>query len=51
MSILLKNATSTPYTLKWMTIISLTALPIVLAYQIWSFYVFRDRIHVKKMSY
>jgi len=51
MSILLKNATSTPYTLKWMTIISFTALPIVLAYQIWSFYVFRDRIRVEKMSY
>src|SRR5699024_8016385 len=32
MSLLLKNATSTPYTLKWMTIISFTALPIVLAY-------------------
>lgn len=51
MSILLKNATSTPYTLKWMTIISFTALPIVLAYQIWSFYVFRDRIRVEHMSY
>ena len=51
MSLLLKNATSTPYTLKWMTIISFTALPIVLAYQIWSFYVFRDRIRVEKISY
>ena len=51
MSILLKNATSTPYTLKWMTIISFTALPIVLAYQIWSFYVFHDRIRVEHMSY
>jgi len=48
MSLLLENATSTPYTLKWMTIISFTALPIVLAYQIWSFYVFRQRIVVKK---
>lgn len=48
MSLLLKNATSSPYTLKWMTMISFTALPIVLAYQIWSFYVFRQRIVVKK---
>ena len=48
MSLLLKNATSSAYTLKWMTIISLTALPIVLAYQIWSFYIFRQRIVVKK---
>jgi cytochrome d ubiquinol oxidase subunit II len=48
MSILLKNATSSPYTLKWMTWISLTAVPIVLAYQIWSFYIFRQRIVVKR---
>lgn len=45
-SILLKNATSTPYTLKWMTGIALTAVPIVLAYQGWSFWVFRKRIQV-----
>jgi cytochrome d ubiquinol oxidase subunit II len=47
-SILLKNATSTPYTLQWMTWIALSAVPIVLAYQIWSFYIFRQRIVVKK---
>ncbi|MCS9989386.1 cytochrome d ubiquinol oxidase subunit II [Weissella confusa] len=50
MSLLLKNATSTPYTLKWMTMIAFTALPIVLAYQIWSFYIFRKRIVVKKAA-
>ncbi|HBV56641.1 MAG TPA: cytochrome d ubiquinol oxidase subunit II, partial [Weissella confusa] len=49
-SLLLKNATSTPYTLKWMTMIAFTALPIVLAYQIWSFYIFRKRIVVKKAA-
>lgn len=46
-SILLKNATSTPYTLKWMTVIALTMVPIVLGYQGWSFWVFRKRIQVK----
>ncbi|MBM7617838.1 cytochrome d ubiquinol oxidase subunit II [Weissella uvarum] len=45
-SILLKNATSTPYTLKWMTIIALTVVPIVVCYQAWSFWVFRKRIQV-----
>lgn len=45
-SILLKNATSTPYTLKWMTGIALTAVPIVIAYQAWSFWTFRQRIKV-----
>ncbi len=45
-SILLKNATSTPYTLKWMTGIALTTVPIVIAYQAWSFWTFRQRIKV-----
>ncbi len=38
------NASSTPYTLKVMTIVVITALPVTLAYQIWSFWVFRKRI-------
>ncbi|MDR3191241.1 MAG: cytochrome d ubiquinol oxidase subunit II [Lactobacillaceae bacterium] len=46
-SILLKNATSTQYTLTWMTWISLTMVPIVLAYQGWSFWVFKKRIKVE----
>lgn len=45
-SILLKNATSSAYTLGWMSIIALTVVPMVLAYQIWSFWVFSKRIKV-----
>lgn len=38
------NASSSPYTLKVMTIVSITLLPFVLGYQIWSYYVFRKRV-------
>lgn len=47
-SILIKNATSTPYTLSLMTKISLTILPFVLAYQGWTYYIFSKRIKVEK---
>ncbi|WP_455662100.1 cytochrome d ubiquinol oxidase subunit II [Pradoshia sp.] len=42
------NASSSPYTLKVMTIVSLTLLPFVLGYQIWSYYVFRKRVSDKE---
>ena len=42
--LLIKNASSTPYTLKIMSIAALTLLPFVLAYTIWSYYIFRKRI-------
>jgi Cytochrome bd terminal oxidase subunit II len=38
------NTASPPYTLGVMTIIAVIALPFVLAYQAWSYYVFRRRI-------
>ncbi len=41
------NAASGHYTLSLMTKISLTLLPFVLGYQIWSYYVFRKRISNK----
>ncbi|MGN1385423.1 MAG: cytochrome d ubiquinol oxidase subunit II [Bacillus sp. (in: firmicutes)] len=41
------NAASGHYTLSLMTKIALTLLPFVLAYQIWSYYVFRKRISHK----
>lgn len=41
---LIKNASSTPYTLKVMSIISLTILPFVLGYIAWSYYILRGRI-------
>lgn len=42
------NSASGEYTLKVMTISAITLLPFVLGYQIWSYYVFRKRIHPKK---
>jgi len=41
------DAASNPYTLKVMTIVAVTMVPIVLAYQIWTYWVFRKRISVK----
>jgi len=38
------NASSSPYTLKVMTIVALIFVPIVLAYQIWTYSIFRKRI-------
>ncbi|MDD2534695.1 MAG: cytochrome d ubiquinol oxidase subunit II [Eubacteriales bacterium] len=45
------TASSTPYTLKIMTIITVTVLPIVLGYQIWSYYIFRKRVTGDKLEY
>ena len=42
--ILIMNASSTPYTLKVMTWMSLTVLPFVLAYQGWTYHVFKQRV-------
>jgi cytochrome bd ubiquinol oxidase subunit II len=38
------NTTSSPYTLRVMTVTAVVLLPIVLAYQGWTYYVFRRRI-------
>ena len=45
------NAASSPKTLSFMTKVALTMVPIVLAYQIWSFYVFRARVTKKDVKY
>jgi cytochrome d ubiquinol oxidase subunit II len=38
------NTASANYTLKVMTVIAIVILPVVLAYQTWSYYVFRKRV-------
>jgi cytochrome d ubiquinol oxidase subunit II len=38
------NAASTPYTLKVMTVVAAIFTPLVLAYQAWTYWVFRKRI-------
>lgn len=43
-SLTIYDAASSPYTLRVMSIVALTLLPVVLAYQGWSYWVFRKRI-------
>ncbi len=43
-SILIKDATSTHYTLTTMSYITIAILPFVLAYMAWTYYIFRKRI-------
>lgn len=43
-SLTIYNAASTPYTLKVMSVVALLFVPVVLAYQGWTYWVFRHRI-------
>ena len=43
-SLTIYNASSTEYTLSIMTIAAIILVPIVLGYQIWTYYIFRKRI-------
>ena len=40
----LSQASSTPYTLKVMTVVAVVMVPVVLAYQAWTYWVFRARL-------
>jgi cytochrome d ubiquinol oxidase subunit II len=46
-SLTIYNASSGPYTLKVLTIVAVILLPIVIAYQAWTYWVFRKRIEAK----
>ena len=50
-SLTIHNACSSPYTLKIMTIVAVTLVPIVLCYQAWSFWIFRKRVTRKDLHY
>lgn len=50
-SLLLTDAASSAYTLKIMSIIALTLLPIVLLYQYWTFKIFRARVTLGDLHY
>ena len=50
-SLTIYNASSSPYTLKIMTIVALTLVPIVLLYQGWNYYIFRKRVTAKDVKY
>jgi cytochrome bd ubiquinol oxidase subunit II len=43
-SLTIYNASSSPYTLKIMTFVAATMVPIVLAYQGWTYWIFRKRL-------
>jgi len=43
-SLTIQNASSTPYTLQIMSWTALVALPLVLAYQAWTYWIFRKRV-------
>jgi cytochrome d ubiquinol oxidase subunit II len=46
-SLTIHNAASSEYTLRVMSIVALTLVPIVLAYQAWNYWVFRQRVGTK----
>ncbi len=46
-SLTITNAASSPYTLKVMTIVAAIFIPIVLAYQVWTYWIFRKRLETK----
>ena len=48
MSLTVENASSSPYTLRFMSIVALVFVPVVLAYQGWTYWVFRKRITVPR---
>ncbi len=50
-SLTIYNASSSPYTLKVMTVVALTMVPIVLLYQAWTYWVFRHRVTDKHLHY
>ncbi len=51
-SLTIYNASSSPYTLKVMTIVAVIFVPIVLVYQSWTYWVFRKRVSVdSEMEY
>lgn len=50
-SLTIHNASSSPYTLKLMTIAAFILVPVVLVYQAWSYWIFRQRVSGKHLEY
>ena len=50
-SLTITNASSTEYTLSIMTVAALVLVPIVLIYQIWTYYIFRKRVTAGDVSH
>jgi cytochrome d ubiquinol oxidase subunit II len=50
-SLTIYNACSSPYTLKIMTFVALLLVPVVLLYQGWTYWTFRQRVNAKNLEY
>lgn len=50
-SLTIYNAASTPYTLSVMAVVALVFIPLVIVYQAWTYYVFRERVTRKTLEY
>jgi len=50
-SLTVTNASSSPYTLKVMTIVAAIFVPVVLLYQGWTYWVFRKRVTAEALEY
>jgi cytochrome d ubiquinol oxidase subunit II len=47
----IRNASSTPYTLKVMTVVAVVMTPLVLIYQGWTYWVFRKRVSASQIAH
>jgi cytochrome d ubiquinol oxidase subunit II len=45
------NSSSTPYTLKIMLTVALIFVPIVIAYQTWVYFIFRDKVTAESIAH
>lgn len=50
-SLTIYNASSTTTTLKIMTVVALLLVPIILAYQIWAYWIFREPVDPEELEY
>lgn len=50
-SLTIYNASSTTGSLRVMTIVALCLVPVIIAYQAWSYWVFRKRVNAKQLEY
>jgi len=45
------NASSSPLTLKIMLIVVVLFIPVVIGYQIWAYYLFKDKVTKEDLAY
>lgn len=51
-SLTIQNASSSPYTLQVMTVVAVLFVPVVLLYQAWTYWIFRQRVqHTQHLEY